>query len=161
MSGLDCGPENPNSELTEEWGTYDEGRRIEVERGPWSLREAAGLPSMHGPERTGFYLVQRDRESPHPMTWHSKRFMSRDEAYDDQAWRSFIRHPIASWESPLAIPGVSDYAFNYHHSPYGCKSDGSVAECGNKHECVQAGVRQVAQVHSRRRAVAEMLSARS
>lgn len=158
----------------EEWGTYIPNDRIEIEPGNWTLKEVGGLPEQdkavadrrrpEGPrsDKDGYYLVQRAMQSPHPMIWHSKKYETLEKARDAYAWRRFIDAEEGSIEQKLRIPGVSDYAFAYHHSFFGCSKEGhsagSLAECANNHECVDRAVAQVNEVIDRSRAVGMMLS---
>lgn len=121
----------------EEWGAYRTGRRIEIERGGWSPIALSGWgPGSESLEDTKFYLVQRDRESPHPLRWHSKAYATVQDARDDGV-RLRVAEATDEWpDRPLCIPYVSQLAFDHHHSPYGCKSAGSVGECLNGHKCI-------------------------
>jgi hypothetical protein len=158
----------------DEWGTYIPGERVEIEPGNWTLSEVGGLPEQDAAvanrrrpdgarsDKDGYYLVQRHDRSPHPMIWHSKKYETLERARDAYAWRRFIDAPENSIEQKLRIPGVSDYAFAYHHSPFGCStteggSAGSLAECTNNHECVERAVAQVSEVIDRSRVVGMML----
>lgn len=125
----------------DEWGIYVPGNRIEIERGGWTPIALTGWgPGSEPLEDAKFYLVQRADESPHPLRWHSKAYPSVQEARNDgirlKVREKGVEYPARS----LAIPYVSAMAFDHHHSPYGCASDGSVNECGNNHECVNTAV---------------------
>ncbi len=114
----------------DQWGTYVPGRRIEIEHGPWTLGEIAGLPENPCRVRernVPVFLTQREERSPHPLTWHSKAFGSVDAARLHLVRTRMVEAEQAGEDPRLRIPHVDSFAFDLHHG--GCNDGGALADC--------------------------------
>lgn len=102
-----------DSRITEAWGDYVPGHRIEIEpvdtsELSWSGRGPTLPEARQRPER---WLTQRAVESPHPITWHSLPYESLDEACH------------AQYRLEGTVPYLQSAACDIHWSIFGCDGD--------------------------------------
>lgn len=115
------------------WGEYVPGHRIEIEPVDFSGMSWSGWGPCDPARRDvpARWLVQRDRQSPHPITWHSEMYASYDEARAEL------------YRLELKVPHLSQVIADVHWSLFGCEGDKdedgttrAVVDCRHK-GCVQ------------------------